>query len=61
MFSPKVLYAEPWRERILITLLVSGEVGVWSGPGSWVETMYCSLSTSWHTHISHRVKESNLQ
>ena len=48
MFSPKVLKMEPWVERTLMTLLGRGwrEGMVAVGPGSWAETMYCSLRTS---------------
>ncbi len=36
MFSPKVLWEEPWVERNLITLFVTWEIGeeVWVGEGS---------------------------
>ena len=49
MFSPKVLKMEPQVERTLMTLLGRGwcrVVVVVVGPGSWAETMYCSLRTS---------------
>ena len=48
MFSPKVLKMEPQVERTLMTLLGRGwcRVVLVVGPGSWAETMYCSLRTS---------------
>ncbi len=49
MFSPKVLWEEPWVERNLITLFVTWEIGeeVWVGEGSLADIMYCSFKMSW--------------
>lgn len=47
MFSPKVLNADPCVDRTLMTLFVRFVVGGWSGPGSWVETIYCSFRMSY--------------
>lgn len=47
MFSPKVLYRLPCIDRTFITLFVSGMVVVMSPVGSWLDTMNCSLRTSY--------------
>ena len=54
MFSPKVLKMEPQVERTLMTLLGRGwcRVVLVVGPGSWAETMYCSLRTSLGSVVS---------
>ena len=47
MFSPKVFHEGPCRERILMTLLVRGVVGVdLVGFGVCAVTMYCSFRMS---------------
>ena len=55
MFSPKVLYAAPWRLSSLMTLFVkSSPCRASSGPGSWADTMYCSFNTSFSTSTPSR-------
>ncbi len=49
MFSPNVIYEDPWRERILITLFVRGDEGGSDSAGDRVDaTIHCSFRTNWN-------------